>query len=72
MGLKYPYNLKMKFKGASMRSQKEKVIKYKGLAQWQMSWGKVSKEMMRHAQEEDLEISKVRHYVMLARKPSLA
>ena len=33
---------------------------------------KVSPEMMRQAQEEDLEISKVRCYVMLARKPSLA
>ena len=33
---------------------------------------KVSPEMMRQAQEDDLEISKVRCYVMLARKPSLA
>ena len=33
---------------------------------------KVSPEMMRQAQEEDLEIGKVRCYVMLARKPSLA
>ena len=33
---------------------------------------KVSPEMMRQVQEEDLEISKVRCYVMLARKPSLA
>ena len=29
---------------------------------------KVSPEMMRQAQEEDLEIGKVRRYVMLARK----
>ena len=28
---------------------------------------KVSPEMMRQAQEEDLEIGKVRHYVMLAK-----
>ena len=33
---------------------------------------KLSPEMMRQAQEEDLEIGKVRHYVMLAKKPSLA
>ena len=33
---------------------------------------KVSPEMMRQAQEEDLEISKVMCYVKLARKPSLA
>ena len=33
---------------------------------------KVPPETMRQAQEEDLKISKVRHYVMLARKPSLA
>ena len=33
---------------------------------------KVSPERMRQVQEEDLEISKVRCYVMLARKPSLA
>ena len=33
---------------------------------------KVSPEMMRQAQEEDLEIGKVKYYVMLARKPSLA
>ena len=32
---------------------------------------KVSPEMMRQAWEEDLEIGKVRRYVMLARKPSL-
>ena len=33
---------------------------------------KVSPEMMRQDQEEDLEIGKIRCYVMLARKPSLA
>ena len=33
---------------------------------------KVSPEMMRQAQEEDFEISNVRCYVILARKPSLA
>ena len=33
---------------------------------------KVSPEMKRQAQEEDLEIGKARCYVMLARKPSLA
>ena len=33
---------------------------------------KVSPEMMRQAQEEDLEIGMVWCYVMLARKPSLA
>ena len=33
---------------------------------------KVSPEMMRQAQEEDLEISKVRCCVVLTRKPSLA
>ena len=33
---------------------------------------KVPSERMRQAQEEDLEISKVMHYVKLGRKPSLA
>ena len=33
---------------------------------------KVSPEMMRQAQEGDLETSKVMHYVKLGRKPSLA
>ena len=70
--IKMPMELKNEIQKSIQEEPKGESNNIQGTSAMVDVLSKVSPEMMRQAQEEDLEISKVRHYVMLARKPSLA
>ena len=67
-GIKIPIDLKNEIQKSIHEEPKGESVNIQGTS----AKVDVSPEMMRQAQEEDLEISKVRCYVMLTRKPSLA
>ena len=71
-GIKIPIELKKKIQRSIHEEPQKESDNIQGTSTMVDVLSKVSPEMMRQAQEEDLEISKVRRYVMLARKPSLA
>ena len=71
-GIKIPIELKNEIQKSIHEEPKGESDNIQGTSAVVDVMSKVSPEMMRQAQEEDLEISKVRCYVMLARKPSLA
>ena len=69
--IKIPIELKNEVQRSIHEKPKEKSDNIQGTSTMLDVLSKMSPEMMRQAQEEDLEISKVRHYVILASKPSL-
>ena len=71
-GIKIPIELKKEIQRSIHEEPKRESDNIQGTSTMVDVLSKVSPEMMRQAQEEDLEIGKVRCYVMLARKPSLA
>ena len=71
-GIKIPIELKNEIQKSIHEEPKRGSDNIQGTSAMVDVLSKVSPEMMRQAQAEDLEISKVRCYVMLARKPSLA
>ena len=71
-GIKIPIELKKDIQRSIHEEPKRESDNIQGTSAMVDVLSKVSPEMMRQAQEEDLEISQVRHCVMLARKPSLA
>ena len=71
-GIKIPIELKKEIQRSIHEEPKRESDNIQGTSTMVDVLSKVSPEMMRQAQGEDLEIGKVRHYVMLARKPSLA
>ena len=71
-GIKIPIELKKEIQRSIHEEPQKESDNIQGISAMVDVLSKVSPEMMRQAQEEDLEISKVRCYVMLARKPSLA
>ena len=71
-GIKIPIELKKEIQRSIHEEPKRESDNTQGTSAMVDVLSKVSPEMMRQAQEEDLEISKIRHYVMLARKLSLA
>ena len=70
-GIKIPIELKKEIQRSIHEEPKRESDNIQGTSAVVDVLSKVSPEMMRQAQEEDLEIGKVRCYVMLARKPSL-
>ena len=71
-GIKIPIELKNEIQRSIHKKPKGESDNIQGASAMVDVLSTVSPEMMRQAQKEDLEISKVRCYVMLARKPSLA
>ena len=71
-GIKIPIELKKEIQRSIHEEPQKENDNIQGISTMVDVLSKVSPEMMRQAQEEDLEISMVRRYVMLARKPSLA
>ena len=71
-GIKIPIELKNEIQRSIHEKPERDSDNIQGASAMVDVLSKVSPEMMRQAQEEDLEISKVKNYVMLARKPSLA
>ena len=71
-GIKMPIELKNEIQKNIHEEPKRESDNIQGTSTMVNVLSKVSPEMMRQAQEEYLEISKVRCYVMLARKASLA
>ena len=71
-GIKMPIELKTEIQKSIHEEPKRERDNIQGTSTMVNVLSKMSPEMMRQAQEEDLEISKIRHYVMLARKPFLA
>ena len=71
-GIKIPIELKKEIQRSIHEEPQRESDNIQGTSAMVDVLSKVSPEMMRQAQEEDLEIGKVRCYVMLARKPSLA
>ena len=71
-GIKIPIELKKEIQRSIHEEPKRESDSIQDTSAMVDVLSKVSPEMMRQAQEEDLEISKIRCYVMLARKPSLA
>ena len=66
-GIKIPIELKKKIQRSIHEEPQKESDNIQGTSAMVDVLSKVSPEMMRQAQEEDLEISKVRHYVMLAK-----
>ena len=71
-GIKKPIELKIEIPKSIHEEPKGESVNIQGTSTKVDVLSKVSPEMIRQAWKEDLEISKVRCYVMLARKPSLA
>ena len=71
-GIQIPIELKKEIQRNIHQEPKRESDNIQGTSAMVDVLSKISPEMMRQAQEEDFEIGKVRHYVMLARKPSLA
>ena len=70
--IKIPIELKKEIQRSIHEEPKRESDNIQGTSAMVDVLSKVSPEMMRQSQEEDPEIGKVRHYVMLTRKPSLA